>query len=326
MGTNRTHLPARRGRPPTRKRRLRRWAAWSVGLGVGSACGSFGASSEWPRPKPASSRPASEFVPPAPSAPATTAPAHSVRIGSATTPPAPTPEQPDAEDLGAASTENVAGNESALASAEDVAGSESAPTEGEALGTFRNTYYNFPQELEFAANAPRVPLFGARCEPLAEVPREFHDSVCVQGSGQLASGRTVSFARRNCDCALVCPRTEQQICFDALDSRRFPWGRGATGKAITPVRSVAVDSRVIALGTRLYIPAFRGLPVALDRRRQPKGDAHDGCFVAEDRGSGVRGRHVDIFTGSTQLLKLWNRRVPTNQGVQVFAHSRECEP
>jgi 3D (Asp-Asp-Asp) domain-containing protein len=158
-----------------------------------------------------------------------------------------------------------------------------------------------------------------RCRPLARVPRAFHDTLCVQGSGSLANGRTASFARRRCGCARTCPRTGQQICFDTLDPDVFPWGRGAAGTAIVPLRSVAVDVSVIPLGTRLFIPEFVGLPM------DATGAAtHDGCFIAEDRGIQVIGQHVDIFTGRVAQTKRWNALLPTNRGVTVFVDDPRC--
>jgi len=141
--------------------------------------------------------------------------------------------------------------------------------------------------------------------------------VCVQGSGRLVSGATVSFAKRGCSCAAVCPRTGQQICFEKLDPVRFPHGRGATGRPITPLSTVAVDSNVIPLGTVLFIPEFVGIS-------RPDGSAHDGCFVAEDRGTRVIGKHVDIFTGDPELTARWNKLVPSNQGVQVRVGDARC--
>lgn len=187
---------------------------------------------------------------------------------------------------------------------------------GAPLETFRNTYYDFPQEKASPGGETRS-LFDASCQPIREVPRTFHDAVCVQGSGRLATGQTVSFARRDCECASVCPRTDQKICFDVLDARRFPWGRGATGGAITPLRTVAVDPEQIPLGTTLYIPEYHGL-------RGPDGKAHDGCFVAEDRGLKVRGKHVDVFTGNPDTTASWNRAVPSNQGVKVVVGASRC--
>lgn len=179
---------------------------------------------------------------------------------------------------------------------------------------FRNTYYDFPKEQ--AGPSDRT-LFDASCRPLARVTQSFHDQVCVQGSGQLASGRTVSFAKRGCVCAAVCPRTAQQICFERLDPAKFPYGRGAMGRAITPLRTVAVDSKVIALGTRIFIPEMSGLP-GLD------GAPHDGCFVAEDRGVRVIGRQVDIFTGDPATTLKYNALFPSNRGVHVVIDDPRC--
>jgi 3D (Asp-Asp-Asp) domain-containing protein len=188
---------------------------------------------------------------------------------------------------------------------------------GRSLGTFRNTYYDFPSEGDFQGD--KLAVKNARCETIREVPRAFFETLCVQGSGTLAAGGTVSFAKRDCDCAEKCPRTGERICFDLLDAQSFPWGRGATGKAITPLVSVAVDSDVIPLGTPLYIPELDGLP------REPGGETrHDGCFLAQDRGVRVKGKHIDVFTGHSSITTLWNSLVPSNQGVTVVLESPRC--
>jgi 3D (Asp-Asp-Asp) domain-containing protein len=189
---------------------------------------------------------------------------------------------------------------------------------GQSLGTFRNTYYDFPQARDYSGN-DTTPLFDARCKSLARVPTAFHDAVCVQGSGQLANGRTVSFAKRDCPCARVCPRTGQRICFEALDPAAFPYGRGALGQAVVPLSSVAVDSELIALGTTLFIPEFAGLP-----RDASEGTPHDGCFLAHDRGVKVRGSHVDVFTGGEAATRRWNQLLPSNRGVTVILDSPNC--
>jgi 3D (Asp-Asp-Asp) domain-containing protein len=185
------------------------------------------------------------------------------------------------------------------------------------VGTFRNTYYDFPNEKDFSGK--KVKLMSVDCSEIGSVALGFHDAVCVQGSGMLASGTPVSFARRDCECARVCPRTEQKICFEAVDPRLFPWGRGALGKPITPLVTAAVDDSVIAMGTVMYIPEYDGMP-----RDMSEEAAHDGCFVAEDRGLKVKGKHVDIFTGRESMTRLWNERMPSNQGVTVVLDSPRC--
>jgi len=179
---------------------------------------------------------------------------------------------------------------------------------------FRNTYYDFPREGQGQKDAT---IFDASCAEIAKVTRAFHDQVCVQGSGRLDNGATVSFAKRDCTCAAVCPRTEQKICFERLDPARFPHGRGATGRAITPLRTVAVDTTVIPLGTPIFVQEFRGL-------LRPDGTPHDGCFLAEDRGLKVRGRQIDVFTGDPALTTRWNTLMPSNHGVHVTQNDPRC--
>jgi 3D (Asp-Asp-Asp) domain-containing protein len=185
------------------------------------------------------------------------------------------------------------------------------------LGEFRNTYYDFPSEAEFSGE--RVRLYDRACGVIAQVKNDFLDALCVQGSGVLSDGRPVSFSRRDCECAAVCPRTNQKICYDVMDKARFPWGRGATGDPVTPLLTVAVDSDVVPLGTPLYIPDYEGLPRDLERTT-----FHDGCFIAQDRGLKVKGKHVDVFTGEQALTRLWNKLVPSNKGVTVLIGADKC--
>ncbi|HEX4341392.1 MAG TPA: 3D domain-containing protein [Polyangiaceae bacterium] len=191
------------------------------------------------------------------------------------------------------------------------------PLVGKILGTFRNTYYDFPSEAEGTGEA--VSLRDAHCGEIAQVPRSFYESVCVQGSGILKSGRPVSFARRDCECAEVCPRTGQKICFESLDPLKFPWGRGALGTPITPLLTVAVDDTLIPMGSAVYIPEYDGMPVDANRS-----STHDGCFISQDRGVRVKGAHVDVFTGARATTELWNRLVPSNQGVTIVLDSPRC--
>lgn len=193
--------------------------------------------------------------------------------------------------------------------------SEHADVGGRVLGTFRNTYYDFPSESDF--DGASVALKNAKCETIAMVPRGFHDAVCVQGSGSLARGGTISFAKRDCACAELCPRTNQHICFDTLDKSSFPWGRGAAGVPITPLRSVAADTHVLPLGTVLYVPELDGV-------RGAASGPSDGCFVVEDRGLKVQGEHIDIFTGNPSETAALNGQVPSNRGVTVIVDSPRC--
>lgn len=179
---------------------------------------------------------------------------------------------------------------------------------------FRNTYYDFPAE----GDGPRkAKVFDAACQAIADVTQDFHDRVCLQGSGRLKTGETISFAKRDCACAAECPKSGQKICFEKLDPKKFPSGRGALGQPVTPLRTVAVDDDIIPLGSTLYIPDYEGLA-------RPNGSLHDGCFLAEDRGSKVIGTHIDVFTGDPTTTKAWNQAVPSNVGVRVEVDAPRC--
>jgi 3D domain len=47
-------------------------------------------------------------------------------------------------------------------------------------------------------------------------------------------------------------------------------------------QSIAVDPRVIPLGSRVYVPAYRN-------------DGHGGWFIAQDTGGAINGRHIDVY-------------------------------
>jgi 3D (Asp-Asp-Asp) domain-containing protein len=198
----------------------------------------------------------------------------------------------------------------------DRAGGDRTGGGGHVLGTFRNTYYDFPRESDHAGAT--VALMGPTCQPIAQVPRGFYEAVCVQGSGSLKGGGTVSFSKRDCACAELCPRTGQRICFDALDKATFPWGRGAAGTPIRPLRTIAADTTVLPMGTVVYLPELDGAP------RDETGEALDGCFVVEDRGLRVKGEHIDIFTGHRAHTAALEERLPSNHGVTVVVQAPRC--
>lgn len=73
-------------------------------------------------------------------------------------------------------------------------------------------------------------------------------------------------------------------------------GGGATGNDSLgcrpiPMRTVAVDPRVIPRRTRLFIRETVGLRLA-------DGTVHDGYWYASDTGGAIKGAKVDLFTGT----------------------------
>jgi len=65
------------------------------------------------------------------------------------------------------------------------------------------------------------------------------------------------------------------------------YGITASGKRVQERHTVAVDPKVIPLGTRLYL-----------QFPEPYADM-SGEYTAEDTGSGVKGKHIDVYLGES---------------------------
>lgn len=164
-----------------------------------------------------------------------------------------------------------------------------------------------------------VPLYQSKtCDVLAEVDKEFAKSLALQGTGKLRDGRLLNVASRdNCPC-------DRKPCFHVIEGQ--VWGKAGTGRPLAPFRTVAVDPKVIKLGSLLYVPL-------LDGRRMPGrapwgGFVHDGCVTADDTGGGIKGLQIDLFVGrKDHFLGLsgsggshaWAR------DVEVFDGASRCE-
>ena len=177
-------------------------------------------------------------------------------------------------------------------------------------------------DAELAAITPddRVTLFNAgnaagagKCEPIAEVSKEFASQVALQGTGKLHDGRVVNIAGA-CNC-------RRSPCFNVTQAQ---WGTAGSGKLLQPFRTVAVDPKVVKLGTLLYVPLLEG-------RRMPGrapwgGYVHDGCVIADDTGGHIAGNRIDLFVGrKAYFLGLsgsggshaWARHVPVFDGTGI---------
>jgi 3D (Asp-Asp-Asp) domain-containing protein len=71
--------------------------------------------------------------------------------------------------------------------------------------------------------------------------------------------------------------------------RTFPYG-GVTfapqqSSPLVYYHSIAVDPRLIPIGSHVYVPAYRGLG--------------GGWFIAQDTGGAIKGRHIDVFRPPT---------------------------
>ena len=171
-------------------------------------------------------------------------------------------------------------------------------------------------ELASVAPPSNITLYaGKTCEPIAEVSRAFEQQLRVQGTGKLRDGRVVNIFGA-CSCS-------SSPCYKVIEQR---WGTGGTGRALQPFRTVAVDPRVIKLGSLLYVPLLEGR--VMPGRSPWGGFVHDGCVVADDTGGAIKDRQLDLFVGRKGWFlgmsgsrgggsHAWARHVPVFDGSEI---------
>jgi 3D (Asp-Asp-Asp) domain-containing protein len=172
------------------------------------------------------------------------------------------------------------------------------------------------KELASAASESLVTLYEAdKCSPIADVAPEFATQLRIQGTGKLRDGRVLNIWGH---CA--CDRTP---CYRVTENQ---WGSSGSGRPLQPFRTVAVDPKVVPLGSLLYVPLLEGR--TMPGRAPWGGYVHDGCVVADDTGGHIDGKRIDLFVGrkgynlglsGTQNSHAWARHVP------VFDGSKLCE-
>jgi 3D (Asp-Asp-Asp) domain-containing protein len=173
------------------------------------------------------------------------------------------------------------------------------------------------KELAAVAPAPeKYTLYGpGGCEPIAESTREFASELTMQGTGKLRDGRIVSMWG-----PCKCPNSP---CFHVIEQQ---WGIGGSGRALQPFRSVAVDPKLIKLGTLLHIPLLEGR--TMPGRAPWGGFVHDGCVIADDTGGAVRNHQLDLFVGRKGwFLGMSGSPGPHSwaRGIPVYDGSKICE-
>jgi 3D (Asp-Asp-Asp) domain-containing protein len=62
------------------------------------------------------------------------------------------------------------------------------------------------------------------------------------------------------------------------------------GCKVVPMRTLAVDTRVIPKRTVVFIKETVGM-------KMPSGEAHDGYWYASDVGGAIKGQRIDLYTG-----------------------------
>lgn len=149
--------------------------------------------------------------------------------------------------------------------------------QAKSLGKFRITYYWVVPETEYRGRR-EVPLYLENGKLLGYYPRQFVSDFKKEAVARLQDGKLISYLKR---------KGTVQIVSEPL---------GCQGYTLTTLKSVAVDTHLIPLGSKLYIPQYERLYLG-------NNGVHNGVFHAHDIGSDIRGNHIDIFLGEKENLK-----------------------
>lgn len=163
-----------------------------------------------------------------------------------------------------------------------------------ALG-FRMTFYWLAFERPVPGQVRDTELYTLNGHFYGAFSEQFVKDLRMEGSGILADGRVVNWAGK-CDYGIG-------TCYEELDVKTFPYGRGVGRRPLVPFRSIAVDPNVIPYDEPVYLPELDGMVL-------PDGSIHDGCVRADDRGGWIRRRHIDFFVVTREnyeylLNQLW---------------------
>lgn len=184
---------------------------------------------------------------------------------------------------------------------------------GYPLGSSRSyklSFYWLTWESEYANEPYDTGIYTREGFYIGRFPRTFVFELKLEGTGILRDGRILNY---DGDCPYGIG-----TCFRALDPAVQPLGAGGQGRALEPYRSVAIDPRLIPIGTPVYIPELRGLRLA-------DGSRHDGCVRADDTGGGIKHRKVDFFVESYAQYKLLADRLWWDLGITPLVEEPRCE-
>lgn len=144
---------------------------------------------------------------------------------------------------------------------------------------------------------------------IAHTHHRFKLDLVREGGGWLTDGRTVVFDKR----------VGGESRFRIVQAK---YGTTATGCPLIPFRTIAVDPRIIKLGSRVYVPQLKGMTL-------PDGTIHDGMFIAADRGH-FRGKHLDFFigAGTRGVRPFYRKGYGSRSRVTVYVEGKanDCKP
>lgn len=144
------------------------------------------------------------------------------------------------------------------------------------LGKFKITYYWVVNEADYPQSRT-TPLYTVDGKLVGRFSRSFVNDFKTESAARLRDGRCLSYLKR---------QNRVQIVDRFL---------GHGGYTLTELKSIAVDPKVIPLGSKVYIPQFEGVSI--------NGKQLNGVFYAHDIGSAVKGNHIDVFLGDRDYMQ-----------------------
>lgn len=174
---------------------------------------------------------------------------------------------------------------------------------------FKLSFYWLAWESEYANEPYDTAVYTRQGFFLGRFPRTLVYELKLEGSGILRDGRVINYDGE-CDYGIG-------VCFKQVDPHEHPVGMGGQGRPLEPLRSVAIDPRLIPIGTPLYIPELRGI-------RMPDGSRHDGCVRADDTGGNIKQRKVDFFVESYAGYKSIADNMWWDSGITPMVEEPRC--
>ncbi len=98
--------------------------------------------------------------------------------------------------------------------------------------------------------------------------------------------------------------------------KKNPLQLGAGGSVVA-FRTFASDPGVLPYGTVLYIPRLDGLTL-------PNGQKHDGCLIATDTGSAIKGNRIDVFVFNRAAVNGPLSFLASGQSVDAVKNAAKC--
>jgi 3D (Asp-Asp-Asp) domain-containing protein len=146
---------------------------------------------------------------------------------------------------------------------------------GRYMGRFKVTFYWAVEEVDYPDSKASA-LYLADGSLLGRFSSAFIKAFKIEAAAQLRDGRMISYLKMANRAMLV----DRYL--------------GCGGHTLTAMKSIAVDPRLIPLGSVVYVPQAEGITV--------DGQVLNGVFYAHDIGSAIKGKHIDVFIGRKKYM------------------------